>query len=195
MSDVSSLTAAYGAVVLRPFLDEDLDTVVAGSADPYVRSLTGLEPGDEASAHAYIRRQRLRGDRGLGFSFAITDGRTGVAVGQIGLWLRAVAPDGATGYMEEAHGRAALGYWVSPECRGNGFASDALQALTAFAFVGEHTQRLELFIEPTNVASWRAAERAGFQREGLLRSWQQIGDTRRDMYVYSRLPGDEPASA
>jgi len=46
--------------------------------------------------------------------------------------------------------------------------------------------RLELFIEPTNVASWRTAEGAGFEREELLRSWMTIGDRRRDMYVYSR---------
>lgn len=30
----------------------------------------------------------------------------------------------------------------------------------------------------------------GFQREGLMRSWELVGDQRRDMYMYSLLLGD-----
>lgn len=50
--------------------------------------------------------------------------------------------------------------------------------------------RLELYVEPWNEASWRAAEQVGYQREGLLRSWESIGDQRRDMYMYSLLRSD-----
>jgi RimJ/RimL family protein N-acetyltransferase len=50
--------------------------------------------------------------------------------------------------------------------------------------------RLELYVEPWNTASIRTAESAGFQREGLLRSWQEVGGIRKDMYMYSRLATD-----
>ena len=53
--------------------------------------------------------------------------------------------------------------------------------------------RLELYVEPSNEGSWRAAERAGYVREGLLRSWQPVGGHRRDMYMYSRLFTDPAA--
>jgi ribosomal-protein-alanine N-acetyltransferase len=49
-------------------------------------------------------------------------------------------------------------------------------------------ERLELYVEPWNEASWRAAEAAGYQREGLLRAWQRVGDARKDMFIYSVLP-------
>jgi hypothetical protein len=39
----------------------------------------------------------------------------------------------------------------------------------------------------TPVASVRTAERVGFRREGLLRGWQQVGDERRDMLMYSTV--------
>jgi hypothetical protein len=39
--------------------------------------------------------------------------------------------------------------------------------------------RLKLYAEPWNEGSWRAAKRAGYVREGLLHSWEQIGDRRR----------------
>lgn len=34
------------------------------------------------------------------------------------------------------------------------------------------------------MASGRAG---GYEREGLLRSWQEVGDERRDMFMYSLL--------
>ncbi|MEV0456377.1 hypothetical protein [Catellatospora methionotrophica] len=38
----------------------------------------------------------------------------------------------------------------------------------------------------------RTAERAGFQREGLLRSWMELGGQRRDMLLYARVAADGP---
>ena len=179
-----------GLVLLRGFRTDDVSVIQQAASDPYIRLLTGLELGDAAGATGYMKRQALRTERGLGFSFAVAEAATDRLVGQIGLWLRDRAPDGATGYLEEPHGRAALGYWVAPQDRGRGYATDALNAASSWALARDEVQRLELFIEPSNEPSWRAAERARFQREGLLRRWQPIGDERRDMFVYSRLPED-----
>ncbi len=40
------------------------------------------------------------------------------------------------------------------------------------------------------MASIRTAERARFQREVLLRSWQLVGGQPKDMFVYSRIRAD-----
>jgi hypothetical protein len=48
-----------------------------------------------------------------------------------------------------------------------------------------------LSVEPWNEGSWRAAERVGYQHEGLMRSWERVGDQRRDMYMYSLLSTDD----
>lgn len=95
-------------------------------------------------------------------------------VGNIGLWLR-----------ELDAGRARAGYGIAPGMRGQKFASDALGALTAFAWTIPALHRIELYIEPWNSASIRTAERAGYEREGLLRSYQEIAAARSDMYLYS----------
>ncbi|MGI8697523.1 MAG: GNAT family N-acetyltransferase [Mycobacteriales bacterium] len=71
-------------------------------------------------------------------------------------------------------------------------AGAALAAVTRFGFGHPEISRLELYVEPWNEASWRAAERAGFAREGLLRSWQRVGDVRRDMFMYSTVRDDQP---
>ena len=71
-----------------------------------------------------------------------------------------------------------------------GVRTHALAAVSGWGLSLGPIHRLELYVEPWNEGSWRAAERAGYRREGLLRSWQEVGGTRRDMYVYSLLRGD-----
>lgn len=179
-----------GNVVLRPFSADDIRVIQEATTDEYVGLIAGLTANDPGSVLAYLERQSWRQERGLGCSFAIADAATNEAVGQIGLWLRGQAPDGATGYREAAHGRAAIGYWIAPSRRRRGYATDALRAIADWALRLPEVYRLELFIEPWNEGSWRAAEAAGFEREGLLRSWQVIGAKRCDMLAYSRLRTD-----
>lgn len=115
---------------------------------------------------------------GFGYSFAIADAQTDVAVGGIGLWLAGLS-----------QGRATAGYSVARSGRGRGVAGAALIALTSFAWSVPVLHRIELYIEPWNVASVRTAERARYQREGLLRSHQEIGGRRRDMLLYAIIRG------
>ena len=68
-----------------------------------------------------------------------------------------------------------------------GHAADALAAVTAFGWALPGMYRVELHIEPWNRGSIRTAERAGYQREGLLRSYQEIGGQRRDMLLYAAV--------
>jgi hypothetical protein len=46
------------------------------------------------------------------------------------------------------------------------------------------------YIEPWNAGSIGTAERAGYEREGLLRSHQEIGGRRRDMLLYASVRPD-----
>jgi len=62
-----------------------------------------------------------------------------------------------------------------------------LRALTVLAWDLPELHRLDAYVEPWNVASLRTAERAGYVREGLLRSHQVIGGRRVDLVILSAL--------
>ncbi|HEY5400065.1 MAG TPA: GNAT family protein [Trebonia sp.] len=178
---------AYGPVVLREFSSADLAMVQEMSTDPYVPQIGTLPPNASRQlALDYIDRQRGRLPEGTGFSFVIAEAGTGRGVGGIGLWLAALE-----------QGRATAGYSVAPSARGRGVAAAALTALTSFAWTIQDLHRIELYIEPWNAGSIKTAERAGFEREGLLRSHQEIGGRRRDMLLYAaiRQGAAEPGSA
>ena len=184
MADVGPLVLPQvrGRLVqLRPFRTADVAAVREASGDPLIPQITTVPQTDDPElAVAYIERQDDRARTRVGYSFAIADADD-VAVGQIGLWLR-----------DLDQGRASVGYWVRPSARGRGYASDALSALAEWSWSLDELHRLELYVEPWNEASWRTAERAGFAREGLLRSWQVVAGRRRDMFMYSRLREPEP---
>ena len=167
----------YGAVRLRAFSSADARMAMDLSTDPYVPSVGSLPPhATHADALEWIERQRRHHVDGRAFSFAIAAVETDLAVGHIGLWLG-----------ERETGRAQIGYGVAPHARGHGRASDALCAATAFAWTIPYLHRLELYVEPWNAASIRTAERAGYEREGLLRSHQEIAGRRRDMLLYAAI--------
>jgi RimJ/RimL family protein N-acetyltransferase len=50
--------------------------------------------------------------------------------------------------------------------------------------------RVALHTTPDNKASQRVAERAGFTREGVLRSFEEHDGRRVDVVVFSLLPAD-----
>lgn len=166
----------YGdGVVLRPFEDRDAEMVMTVASDRLIPLITTVPTsGTHNDALAYIERQRSRLAANTGYSFAIADAATDRAVGQIGLWIGDIS-----------QGRASTGYWIAPKDRGVGRARAALSVLTDWALGLDAVARIQLYVEPWNEASWRTAEACGYEREGLLRSWQQVGDERKDMYSYS----------
>ena len=85
---------------------------------------------------------------------------------------------------------AELGYVVVPEARGRGVATEALRLLTEFAFEELGMERLELMIAVQNEPSKIVAERAGYTREGVLRSAYFKQGRREDTELWSRLPTD-----
>jgi len=165
-------------VRLRAFTPEDAGAVQEASWDDLIPLITSVpSTADHTAAIAFLDRQHARLVTRAGYSFAIADAASDEAVGQIGLWPR-----------EIDQGRASVGYWIRPTARRKGHAADALATLVDWSRTLPHVHRLELYVEPWNVGSWRTAESAGFQREGLLRRWQSVGGEHRDMYLYSLLP-------
>ena len=163
-------------VTLRSFRSGDAPMIQEASEDDLIPTITSVPTDNsEEAALAFIERQHERLHTRTGYSFAIAD-ENDVAVGQIGLWLE-----------HENHGRASVGYWIRPSARKRGYAADAIVAVVDWARTLGQLHRLELYVEPWNEGSWRAAERAGFEREGLLRSWRPLGGVHRDMFMYSLI--------
>lgn len=89
---------------------------------------------------------------------------------------------------------AQIGYWIGQPYAGQGLMTDAVKTLSRFAF-GELTlHRIEAACIPENSRSIRVLEKAGFRREGLLRSYLRINGVWQDHYLYARIADDPPVA-
>lgn len=62
--------------------------------------------------------------------------------------------------------RAEIGYWIDNDVSGQGITTEAVRALSDYAFQSLGLQHLELRADAKNVASQRVAEKAGFAKAG-----------------------------
>ena len=90
-----------------------------------------------------------------------------------------------------------LGYLLAQPYWGQGFMSEALEAVVAWAFSIPAVFRVWAVCDLENEASARLLERNGFHQEGVLRKWSlhpNISDIPRDCYCYART-GDQAGSS
>jgi [ribosomal protein S5]-alanine N-acetyltransferase len=88
------------------------------------------------------------------------------------------------------HDRAQVGYWLAREARGTGHALRTLRLISRWGFEALALERIELLTASANTASQRTAERAGYRREALLRSYFAHNRDRYDMIAYGLLAED-----
>jgi ribosomal-protein-alanine N-acetyltransferase len=85
-----------------------------------------------------------------------------------------------------------IGYWVGERHAGQGYMLEAIRLVTAYAFQTLRLHRIEAACIPDNQRSMRVLEKAGFQREGLLRSYLRINGAWKDHLLYALIADDRP---
>ena len=169
-----------GRLHLRPWRRGDEPALLAAYGDPEVQRWTS-QPVPYLAEHARAHVEQVAPDgwrSGTHLSFAVCDSTTGDVLG--GIALRPGCEEGVRD----------VGYWTMPAARGQGVASDALGAVSRWAFGALGTARLEWMAEVGNWPSRRVAERAGFTVEGTLRGGMVHRGAHVDGWVGGRLPGD-----
>jgi RimJ/RimL family protein N-acetyltransferase len=162
-----------GVVTLRSPNETDLPAIRKGTADPEVVRWIGPSEG---SALQTLELNRSRWNEGTDATFSICDPEDD-CVGHV--WVNLV--DSRQGEV---------GYWLLPEARGKGLATRSVKLISRWALRELRLLRLSLLTEPSNGPSQRVAERSGFVKEGVLRSYKEIAGRRIDCVVFSLPPSD-----
>jgi RimJ/RimL family protein N-acetyltransferase len=177
--DLTTEVVRTERLVLRPYRPEDEDAVLRACQEPEIQrwNLSIPVPYTRDVARAWVTdvAPRVRAD-GHGMPAVIeAEGRL---VGSTGVEFGG----GLLG--------PAIGYWVAPWARGLGYAAEAARGMAEWAF--RHGEpRVHLFADVANGASRTVAERAGFSREGIVRSCLPYRDgTRADAVLFGRVAGD-----
>ena len=158
-----------GVVRLREWADDDSAWYAESVRDPLIQRFTTESPTlDAGQVLAAIARLRAAGDAE---GFVICDAVTGERLGNI-----ALQHDGRAGDVS---------YWVAPAARGRGVAARALALFSAWSFQAVGLQELWLCTHRENVASQRAAMRAGYRRDPEHDKSQEVKGTVWPMLGYA----------
>jgi RimJ/RimL family protein N-acetyltransferase len=166
-----------GETALRPWRDSDLQALVAACQDPEISRWTRVPPNyGETDGRAYLLQRYDLVFHGRAAPFAIVSADDGGLAGSIAL-IR----------IEWEHRRAEVGYWLAAAARGHGHAIRAVGLICEWGRRTLGLERIDLHAATGNLASQRVAERAGFSREAVLRSYMPMPDERQDMVAYGLL--------
>jgi ribosomal-protein-alanine N-acetyltransferase len=178
-------TLAGGKVLLRPAVAGDYLEWAAVRRESQ-KFLEPWEPKwtvDELERGAWrqrLRRYREEMAQGSGMPFLIFDKTTGKLAGGITLGniRHGVAQSGQ------------IGYWMDVNHAGRGLMHEAVLLVVKFGFETLRLHRIEAACIPDNQRSIRVLEKAGFRREGLLRSYLRINGVWQDHLLYALIAGD-----
>jgi RimJ/RimL family protein N-acetyltransferase len=169
---------------LRPLAERDISALTATCQDPESAEWTTVPvPYRTEDAVQFVRAiapQMWSEGRGAIFAISAADD---AYCGTIDLRILATDPSAAE-----------VGFMISPESRGQGFAPSALKTLSVWGFKALGLQRIMWRAHVGNDSSRRVAVKAGFVYEGIQRSGVPHRGERRDAWVASLLPSDLPAA-
>jgi ribosomal-protein-alanine N-acetyltransferase len=175
---------------LRPFTNADADALFALHSSAYVLRYWDAPPWSErARAERFIAACRQMADEDTGARLAIDRVADGAFIGWCSLtrWN----PD---------YRSASLGYCLDDSAWGNGYATEAAQALLQWAFGTLDLNRVQAETDTRNAASARVLEKLGFMREGALRENCVVNGEVSDSWVFGLIrrewrPRSEPVPA
>jgi RimJ/RimL family protein N-acetyltransferase len=148
--------------------------------DPEVaRYMDWVPHASLADAVAFVEDAASRWDSGEEYSWVITVRPDNRAIGSVACHVRGHA--------------AELGYVLSRDYWGRGYATEAAEAVLEWAATLEGVFRIWATCDIENAASVRVLEKIGMSREGVLRRWairpNLAPGAPRDALVYSWVRG------
>src|SRR5215218_1767255 len=149
-----------GAVALRTPVAADVDGLLPAFTDPALREAGNLPAS------------------GRLLPTIATDARTADVVG-----------GGTLHHLDAERSIVEIGYWVLPHARRQRFGTRIARLLAEHAFA-LGVERVAANVNVGNVASERVLERAGYTREGVVRSLPVPSGRRVDKTLFSLLPGE-----
>jgi RimJ/RimL family protein N-acetyltransferase len=167
-----------GDVILRFPTVDHVDALLPAFTDPELREAGNLPAFDRDALIASIGDLPKLAEQGRLLALAAVDARSGDVVGA-----------GTLHHLDSERKIVELGYFVMPHARRRGIATTIARLLSRHAF-SLGIERVAAYVNVGNVASERVVERAGFSREGVVRSMPKPDGRRVDKTLYSLLPGE-----
>jgi [ribosomal protein S5]-alanine N-acetyltransferase len=162
---------------LRRLTESDVDVMYAMRSHEAVMQYMDMRKTETyAEAKAKLEEMNADIDSNIGITWCISLLDHNDMIGYVSIWR-----------IDAANYRGEVGYAISPNFWGKGFASEALAAVVKFGFSQLHLHSLEAIINPNNNGSAKVLEKQGFVREAHFKENYFFDGKFLDSVVYSKL--------
>src|SRR4051794_2616674 len=158
-------------LLLRPLVITDASAIVhlAGAREVAAYTLRIPHPYTDNDAERFIAAAARHAEAGQSLVFAIEVQQGAHFIGAIGLEI------------QPTHRHAELGDWIGVPYWGNGYATEAANAILRFGFESLQLHRIFAMHFLENTASGRVLRKLGMRHEGTLRQhvlkWNEFHDS------------------
>jgi RimJ/RimL family protein N-acetyltransferase len=153
-SDTRFETIETHRLLLRRSRPEDAETISAYRSDPQVHRYQGWERTDAEGIRTEIELMagRAPGEPGGWVQLSVEERDGGRLVGDVGL----SPADGEPGVIK-------VGYTITPDRQGRGYATEAVGALISYAFEVLGAEVVRAYASASNLPSIKVAEKVGMR--------------------------------
>lgn len=165
-------------LVLREFDKGDFLSVHSYASDPEVSKYQPWGPNSEADTKSFLEesiKSQLDNPR-YSYEIAVVRKEDKKLIGACSIYVS--SPKNREGW---------IGYCYNQEYWGNGYASEAAEAIIEFGFKYLKLHRIFATCDPNNIGSAKVLEKTGMNKEGRLREHKYQKGQWRDSFLYSIL--------
>jgi len=154
----NSPTIKTGRLLLRPFVESDLENVYKGLSDPEIVKYYGVsyktveETKEQMKFFAHIEQEGT------------------------GIWWAVCSPDnkvfhgaGGLNSISKEHKKAEIGFWLLTEFWGQGMMAEAIPVICKYGFDNLGLHRIEGLVETGNLNCKKAMKKLDFTYEGTMK--------------------------
>ena len=147
-------------LILRTFDLSDSKRVqeLAGNIKIAETTLNVPYPYEDGMAESWIAIHENNFNNGNGITYAVVKKDTRELIGVVSLMG-----------INNIHKKAELAYWMGVPYWGNGYCTEACQAIIQFGFENTNLNKIYALSFEDNIGSWRVMEKLGMEYEGIRR--------------------------
>lgn len=165
----------------KPLIEDAAAVFEAYGRDPEVTRFLAWRPHEGVRDSLLMMLSRLAcWEAGTEFSWVLTRKANPAVIGMI------------TAIPDRQPWRCSLGYVLARPYWNYGYMTEAVQGVTSLLFQQPGIYRVWAVVDEENHASARVLEKAGMQREGILRGWSlhpNLSTAPRDCWSFSAMRG------
>lgn len=181
MANVPEQLPTERLIARRLCTEDALEIFKAYASDERVaRYMTWPVATEVAHVHGFVSSALESWSAGTAYDFAVVEQASGEVVGGCGMHQ----------FNKGNDSHFVFGYCFSPRVWGRGYATEIARAMVKWFDGCDDVIRFAAWVDLDNPASARVLEKAGLEREGILRRWivhPNLGSTPRDVFVYSKV--------